>query len=129
MLTTIRHIFRQQKGGMLLDATLACLVIGALALVAMVNVGDVKQDAYETIAESWIASFNAATRIYKRDTGAYPTTLDVLAVETAGKGPWMNTVPAADPWGTPYQYDNATGIVFSAGRDRTPGTSDDIRLR
>jgi hypothetical protein len=57
---------------------------------------------------------------YKKTQGAYPTTAQGLAVLSS-----LGTIPAADPWGKPYQYRGPGAYtdfeLASYGADRVAG--------
>jgi type II secretion system protein G len=80
-----------------------------------------------------IEAVRKALERYKRDTGAYPPTLDALvldpspAPESAWAGPYVPEL-ATDPWGHPYRYvREGTGYTLrSFGPDGEEGGGDDV---
>jgi hypothetical protein len=74
----------------------------------------------------------AGAELHCVNRGSYPATLD----EMVRYGRTLNRrarcavadIPGPDPWGTPYLYHLEGGrpYPFSAGPDRTSGTSDDL---
>ena len=78
-----------------------------------------------------IADLDKALELYKLDVGRFPTTeegLDALAkkpatVASGWNGPYLKGGVPADPWGKPYRYQSANGVVeiVSLGADGAPG--------
>jgi general secretion pathway protein G len=115
-------------------ATLAAVVAPAI----FQNVGDAKSAA----ARTQIQALGLGLDAYRLDNDGYPTTADGLEALRAAppgsdrpgrwRGPYLQRVIPADPWGRPYQYvspgqQNPTSYdLYSLGRDgRVGGTGED----
>ena len=116
------------------------IIIAALAGMVLPHLMDKPDEAKERIARAEIQGIYTALKLYKLDTGRYPTTEEGLKALVAApasakkwKGPYLDKKKVNDPWDTPYSY-NGKGSsilkvdVWSAGRDMEPNTDDDVRL-
>ena len=89
-----------------------------------------------------LARMSAALEQFRLDVGRYPTTaegLNALLAPPPGveawRGPYIDRLTRADPFGNPYWYadpsDPASGttgyVVTAAGLDGRLGTADDYR--
>ncbi len=128
---------RAHRGFTLLELLVVILIIGLLTgIVAPRFLGQVSRSE-ETAARAQLDAFDKALQAYRIDTGHYPTTGQGLRAlvaasgdEPGWRGPYLQGVVPADPWGTPYQYraPGASGRDYelsSYGRDRAPGGSAD----
>jgi len=88
----------------------------------------------EDIAEDELYVFRIALELFKNDSGRYPTSeehLEALVLNpgiTNWGGHYVSLV-RADPWKRRYHYEVSTNgavLLFSGGRDRIPGTEDDV---
>ncbi len=89
------------------------------------------------LAQSELATLNAALDLYQFEAGRYPTTAEGLAAllkrpaNGQGHGPYLDRV-YIDPWEHPFIYacpgkKNPTGYdLSSAGPDGQAGTADDL---
>ncbi len=110
------------------------IIIAALAAMVTPSLIGRSDEAKDKIAQGDLSSLDTALKLFRLDTGAYPTTevgVDVL-MTTSGKGPYLERKPL-DPWGRKYQY-RCPGVhrpssydLFSTGRDGKSGTEDDIK--
>ncbi len=124
----------RRLGFTLIELMIVVIIIAALAAMVAPSLIGRSDEAKDKIAQGDLASLDTALKLYRLDTGAYPTTeqgIDSL-LTTTGKGPYLERKPL-DPWGRKYQY-RCPGThrpssydLFSMGRDGKDGTTDDIR--
>lgn len=125
---------RTNGGFTLIELMIVVIIIAALAAMVAPSLIGRSDEAKDKIAQGDLASLDTALKLYRLDTGAYPTTeqgLDTL-MSAAGKGPYLERKPL-DPWGRKYLY-RCPGVhraasydLSSTGRDGKEGTTDDIR--
>jgi general secretion pathway protein G len=122
-----------KKGFTLIELMIVVIIIAALAAMVTPSLINRSEEAKERIVRGDLSSLDTALKLYRLDTGAYPTSaqgLDILLLPT-GKGPYLEKKPI-DPWGGAYRYkcpgaQRVTSFdVFSVGRDGKEGTEDDI---
>jgi general secretion pathway protein G len=122
-----------QNGFTLIELMIVVIIIAALAAMVTPSLINRSEEAKDNIARGDLSSLETALKLFRLDTGAYPSSeqgLDVL-LATTGKGPYLEKKPL-DPWKKPYRYKcpgvqrTASFDVFSAGRDGKEGTGDDI---
>lgn len=121
------------QGFTLIELMIVVIIIAALAAMVTPSLISRSDDAKEKIAQGDLHSLDLALKLFRLDTGAYPTTeqgLDAL-MATSGKGPYLEKRPL-DPWGHKYLY-HCPGThrptsfdIFSAGKDGKEGSNDDI---
>jgi general secretion pathway protein G len=122
-----------RNGFTLIELMIVVIIIAALAAMVAPNLMNRADEAKEKIAQGDLSSIGTALKLYKLDTGSYPTTeqgLDVLM--TAGKRePYLEKKPV-DPWGRKYQYrcpgvHNSAGFdIYSVGKDGKDGSDDEV---
>jgi general secretion pathway protein G len=124
---------RRTHGFTLIELMIVVIIIAALAAMVAPSLISRSDDAKEKIALGDIHSLDLALKLFRLDTGAFPTTeqgLDALLTAT-GKGPYLEKKPL-DPWGRKYLYRcpgthrPTTYDIFSAGKDGKEGSNDDI---
>jgi general secretion pathway protein G len=123
-----------KQGFTLIELMIVVIIIAALAAMVAPNLIGRSDEAKDKIAQGDLGSLDTALKLYRLDTGAFPTTdagVDTLLV-ASGKGPYLERKPL-DPWGRKYQY-RCPGVhrttsydLFSMGRDGKSGTDDDIK--
>ena len=122
------------RGGFtLIELMIVVIIIAALAAMVTPSLINRSEEAKAKIAQGDLSSLDTALKLYRLDTGVYPTTeqgLDILLTAT-GKGPYLEKTPI-DPWKNKYQY-RFPGVhrptsydLFSSGPDGKEGTEDDI---
>lgn len=125
---------KARRGFTLIELMIVVIIIAALAAMVAPSLIGRSDEAKDKIAQGDLASLDTALKLYRLDTGAYPTTEQGLEslMSASGKGPYLERKPL-DPWGRKYQY-RCPGThrpssydLFSSGRDGKDGTSDDIR--
>ncbi len=134
------HFSRSSQAGFtLIEIMMVVMIIGLLAGVAAYNMGGNIGVAQDTKIRSDIQTIQTQLMVYESMNGFAPSSEQGLKalVQAPSSSPaprnWrqlMKEVPL-DPWGMEYQYvapgrRNADSYdIFSAGKDRTPGTDDD----
>ena len=117
-------------------ASLAVMVIVGGILMVQMNLisAPSRQRSPEITAASELNALRIALERFRHDCGRYPHVgegLKALVLNpgvTGWGGPYVNLVKR-DPWHMRYVYDPGHGevVLFSCGRDKKPGTSDDLR--
>ena len=130
----------QRSGFTLIEIMMVVMIIGLLAGVAAYTLGDNLGVAKDTKIKSDIQTIQTQLMVYESMNGFPPSSEQGLKalVQQPASSPsprsWrqlLKEVPM-DPWGMEYQYaapgkHNPDGCdIFSAGKDRIPGTDDDI---
>lgn len=129
-----------RSGFTLLEIMLVVMIIAMLAGIAIINMGGALNDAGESTAKAQVQSFDVALLSYRAKAGFYPSTEQGLralmerpSTEPAPRS-WsslLKTLPK-DPWGHDYHYESPgkhntdSYDIYSAGKDKLPGTADDI---
>ncbi|MGD8574956.1 MAG: type II secretion system major pseudopilin GspG [Gammaproteobacteria bacterium] len=124
-----------QNGFTLLEIMIVVVILGILATMVLVNVGDKPDQARVVKAKQDIKSLESALNMYRLDNYNYPSTdqgLEALVHKPSGspepkhwqKGGYIQHLPK-DPWGHDYQYLNpgthSTIDIYSFGADGQPG--------
>jgi general secretion pathway protein G len=116
-----------QRGFSLIEIMVVVVIMGVLAALVVPNVMGRPDQARVIAAKQDIGAIMQALKLYRLDTGRYPSSGEGLEAFVGGQGKgsrYMDRVPN-DPWNTPYQYLNP-GVhgeidVFSLGADGKPG--------
>jgi general secretion pathway protein G len=132
----------QRSGFTLIEIMIVVMIITALAAMIVPRLSGRSEQAKVAVAEADIASnIGLALKLYELDNGNYPTTeqgIEALLSKpssspspTNWNGPYLET-GRLDPWKNPYYYKcpgthNPAGYdLYSAGKDGSPGTEDDV---
>lgn len=130
---------RKQRGFTLIELMVVVLIIAVLAALIVPRILSRQDEAKNAKASADISTLSSLLQQFRLDTDRFPTTeesINALMQQPADvegwKGPYSDKPLPNDPWGTPYeyQYPGANGedtfFLGSAGKDRQPGTEDDI---
>lgn len=131
-----RHL---QKGFTLIEIMVVIVIIGILATLVVPKIMGRPDEARVVSAKHDVTTLVQALKLYKLDSGRYPTTeqgLNALVVKPSTDpapmnwkvGGYLDKLPK-DPWGNPYQYANPGTHnneidVYSLGADGKPGGAD-----
>jgi len=109
-------MIKNNKGFTLIELMVVVLILGILAAIIAPRIIGRTDDARVTEAKVQIKNLETALKLYKLDTGTYPTTeqgLDALIEKPATgvipkkwrEGGYLEVkkIPS-DPWGNPYIY-------------------------
>ena len=130
------------RGFTILEILIVLGIMSLLVGVGIATMTDVFSDAEETKAKLDIKSLNEGLIRYKIKGGIYPSEQQGLIAlvrkpdgqpqPKAWKPIFKSENAVIDPWGTPYHYKYPGQInrdsydIFSVGKDKQAGTSDDI---
>ena len=126
---------RGTKGFTFVEIMVVVAILAVLAAIVVPRIMGRTDEAKITAAKVQMRNVEGALKLYKLDTGQYPTTehgLEALVTKpTTGKVPknwrkggYLQSIPK-DPWGTPFVY-LSPGLhgdydLVSNGRDGEPG--------
>ncbi len=122
-------------GFTLIELMIVIVIIGILATLLVPKIMERPEEARRTKAKLDIKTVENALKLYKIDTGVYPTTEQGL--EALIRKPSTAPVPSKwrdggylegdsvpkDPWGNPYYYTASTSSGSTSGMSGAPGTS------
>ena len=126
-----------QKGFTLIELMIVIVIIGILATLLIPRIMERPEEARRIKAKMDIKTIESALKLYKIDSGTYPTTEQGL--EALVKKPETSPVPKKwreggylegsvpnDPWGNPFYYtspgsDGRDYEIISYGNDGQPG--------
>jgi len=119
---------RRHRGFTLIELMVVLLIIGLLAGLIGLEVLNRIEEAKITTAKQDIASLREAVKMFYRDNGRLPDTLEDLVVPPADLSSWKkcldeDRVPN-DPWGFEYKYEPGERrefLVYSLGADGEVG--------
>ncbi|MEW9899680.1 type II secretion system major pseudopilin GspG [Chitinivorax sp. PXF-14] len=126
---------RKQQGFTLIEIMVVIVILGVLAALVVPKIMDRPNEARAVAAKHDISAIIQALKLYKLDSGGYPTTDQGLKALTQKpstppvpnnwkSGGYLERLPQ-DPWGRDYQY-LSPGLhgevdVFSYGADGAAG--------
>lgn len=141
----LRKKIKKQSDGFTFIETLAVLAIGAiLSAGCFFSASKIVAIAKKTSTESQIGQYSSALQIYFLDCGRFPTTEQGLSalwekpilhpVPENWSGPYIDSMPTKDSWGTDFKYISAESspmppevpknlpfILMSYGADKKEG--------
>ena len=105
-----------QKGFTLIEIMVVIVIIGILATLVVPRIMGRPDEARVVSAKHDVTTLVQALKLYKLDSGRYPTTeqgLNALVTKPSTDpapmnwkmGGYLDKLPQ-DPWGNPYQYNN-----------------------
>jgi general secretion pathway protein G len=127
-----------QSGFTLIELMIVVVIVGILATLLIPRIMERPEEARRIKGKADIRSLESALKLYKLDTGTYPTTEQGLA--SLLTKPETNPIPKKwreggyldskevpkDPWGNPFYYaspgpDGRDYVITSYGYDGEPG--------
>ena len=126
---------KRTVGFTLIEVLVVVLILGILAAIIVPRIMDRPDEAKRVAAKADVGALVQALKLYRLDSGFYPTTDQGLAALVQRpstqpvpgnwkQGGYLDRLPK-DPWGSDYQY-LQPGVrgeidVFSLGADRSRG--------
>jgi len=129
-----RHRRAARGGFTLMEVMLVLVIIAAIAGIAVVNIGGVRNRAFQQTAKADINNIKNLLSQYELMVGTFPSTLEALyeqPSDLADPSKWTKVSRdpiKPDPWQHPYEYkvNGAEYEIRSLGPDGQSGTDDDI---
>ncbi len=123
--TQRKFTVRQRRGMTLIEIIVVVAIIGLLMAAVGVAVVPVLDQAKVDTAKADIQTLTNALKTYYVKKGSYPDT--GAGFKAVVDSQILERMPT-DPWGSEYVYLNEGGkpVVSSYGKDKAPGTEDDI---
>ncbi len=130
----MRHRQTARGGFTLMEVMLVLVIIAAIAGIAVVNIGGVRESAFKQTAKADINNLKSLIGTYELMVGTPPSTLDALheqPSDLADPSKWQRVSRdpiKPDPWQRPYEYkvNGSQYEIRSLGPDGQSGTDDDI---
>jgi general secretion pathway protein G len=133
-----RRLLREDRGFTLIELMIVVVIVGILATLLIPRIMERPEEARRIKAKADIKSIESALKLYKIDTGSYPTTEQGL--QALLTKPDTNPVPKKwreggylegkelpkDAWGNPFYYvspgpENRDFVITSYGSDGEQG--------
>lgn len=129
---TARQVAR--RGFTLMEVMLVLVIIAAIAGIAVVNIGGVRERAFKQTAKAEMNNLKGLISQYDLNVGSLPSTLEALyeqPSDLADPSKWTKVSRdpiKPDPWNHPYEYkvNGSEYEIRSLGPDGQSGTDDDI---
>lgn len=109
---TVAFFYRKKPGFTLVEILVACSIIVALAVGAVVVGGTILDNGRYNKAKTDVATISTAISQYKFEHEAYPASLNTLLNKDGQYGPYLSSDILTDPWGNAYHF----GVSTSTGR-------------
>lgn len=108
-MTKMKHVEQVSKAGFtLIEIMVVVIIIGILAGLAAVKVGNRVGQSQEAGARANIKTLGMAIALYEVDNGSLPPNLDALVSKPGAannwRGPYLESGLPKDPWGNAFQY-------------------------
>jgi general secretion pathway protein G len=125
-------IRNNEKGFTLIEIIIVVIILSLIAALVGPRLFKKVEKSKQQITKTQIVMIENSVKMFKLDTGRYPTTeegLKVLLESTGGisnwDGPYLEKGLPKDPWGKDYVYTypgkNYTFEIVSLGADGLPG--------
>jgi general secretion pathway protein G len=125
-------IRNNEKGFTLIEIIIVVIILSLIAALVGPRLFKKVEKSKQQITKTQIVMMENSIKMFKLDTGRYPTTeegLKVLLENTGGisnwDGPYLEKGVPKDPWGKDYIYTypgkNYTFEIVSLGADGLPG--------
>ena len=114
---------RYAQGFSLIELLVVIGIMGLLATIVAINLGNVGDGAKQTRVAADFSTLRTALEFYKLKTGKFPRQLDDLTKAQRNGDKIMNKIPR-DPWDHEYAYlvnSDGTYLVKSFGSDGEAG--------
>jgi general secretion pathway protein G len=112
---------RNEAGFTLIELMVVIVILGILAGLVVPRIMDRPEQARMQKAEVQIESLETACKLFKLDTGSYPSSLDALVSGSGRKGGYLEKgkLPK-DPWGNDFSYSGGDEIeIWTTAKDGT----------
>lgn len=100
---------RTHKGFTMLEMAAVIVGIAVITGLAFLPAPKFMDAGKKAAAQGDMVKIGGAISRYKAVTEAYPVNLQALTTSVNGYQPFLNSLPAADPWGTTNAGINGTG--------------------
>ncbi|MCX6584236.1 MAG: type II secretion system major pseudopilin GspG [Candidatus Aminicenantes bacterium] len=125
-------IRNNEKGFTLIEIIIVVIILSLIAALVGPRLFKKVEKSKQQITKTQIVMIENSVKMFKLDTGRYPTTeegLKILMENTGGisnwDGPYLEKGIPKDPWGKDYVYTypgkNYTFEIVSLGADGLPG--------
>lgn len=119
---------RRRGGFTLIELMAVVAILGLLATVVAVNLGDRKATADRARVQTDMSAILQGIMAFRLDVGRRPRAFEELWVRPAdarrwGPNPYIEPSPPRDPWGNLYDlaYEGDRAVLTSYGADGAPG--------